>query len=90
MTHESGAALELTSEEGGLRHYLCGKAVHAGDILEIWWGAGGGVGRPPSRPGWRLGRYEWTFKESDRPAFYFNDFEGIWIKQDDLLRWPKA
>lgn len=70
--------LILEREEGGLRHYLDGRDVHAGDVLELQKADGS----------WVLGRYEWTFREGARPAFYLDDGEPVFLSSADVLRWP--
>ena len=55
----AGGTLELRRELGGLRYYLDGRPVHAGDRLQLltW-------------SGWLRGRYEWSYQERDRPTFH--------------------
>lgn len=80
-TNPKGAkmgTLELRREVGGLRHYLDGQPVHAGDTLE--WNRAGE---------WLRGRYEWTFREDDQPAFYISEDKGYFIPPDALLCWPR-
>lgn len=57
----TGARLDLVRESGGLRHYLSGEPVHAGDGLELQLEGGSWVG----------GRYEWNFQGESPPLFYF-------------------
>lgn len=72
------ARLELIDQgAAGLRHILDGLEVHAGDVLELQTGTG-----------WRLGRYEWTFRRSDLPVLYWDDQRGVVIRDGDELRWP--
>ena len=47
---ENGDLLELQVEAGGLRYYLSGKPIHAGELLELLLDDGR----------WVLGRYEWN------------------------------
>jgi len=71
--------LNLIRESGGLRHYLAGRPVHAGSILEVR-----GLYGP-----WKGARYEWTFRESERP--YLVMPEGTRdITPADELRWPET
>lgn len=71
--------LELRYEgPDGYRHYLDGSPVHAGDTLELW------------KDGqWILGRYEWTYRSEEAPAFYISDDNGVFLTPDAALRWPK-
>jgi hypothetical protein len=68
LAHSSGDAsgggrLELGDESGGLRHFLLGRAVHAGDGLELLLADGR----------WLLGRYENARGEDFlRPLFHFD------------------
>ena len=48
-------------EYGGWRHYLDGKPVHAGTLLELQ------IGRFELGPGWLWGRYEWGFDPGRAP-----------------------
>jgi hypothetical protein len=52
-----GEHLELRREVGGLRHYLSGEPIHAGELLELQLDDGK----------WALGRYEWNYRQQDRP-----------------------
>lgn len=67
MNEVKSGPLVLVDEESGLRHYLAGEPVHAGDTLELQ------LGRSELGPGlygasgWLLGRYEWTFEPGRRP-----------------------
>lgn len=87
---ERQGALELRQDAGGLRYYLAGKGVHAGDVLEMLF------------PGnvWVRGRYE-SSRNDVRPLFYIA-LGGDWEKQAEAeplqvafsipdeatLRWP--
>lgn len=73
--------LEVRREQGGLRNYVDGEEVHAGDVLEMLVADGT----------WIAGRYEWTYREDERPAFYVGERgsdKGILISAADVLRWP--
>ncbi len=87
--------LELRDDAGGLRHFLDGKPVHAGDALDLL--LPDGV--------WLPGRYEWDFKSGSEPWFYFalgGEWERLRARQPDVeplqarirlpenavLRWP--
>jgi len=52
--------LVLEQDSGGLRHTLEGKAVHAGEVLEL----------AMEDDKWIQGRYEWTFQGDSLPRFY--------------------
>lgn len=72
--------LELRDEGiSGLRHYLDGEPVHAGDSLELLTG-----------DGWRRGRYEWGFRWDGPPVLFWDDQRGVSIREDDELRWPSS
>ncbi len=88
--------LELREDAGGLRHFLDGKPVHAGDILDLLLPDGA----------WLPGRYEWDFEPGSEPWFYFplgGEWEGrqklnpdvepvqarIRLPENAVLRWPK-
>lgn len=82
--------LELPTESSGLRYYLQGRPVHAGQGLELL-----------TAPGtWAPGRYEWSYCREDRPLFHL----GLGSGEDDgqcgpiaemrlppgpVLRWPE-
>jgi hypothetical protein len=73
--------LEVRREQGGLRNYVDGEEVHAGDVLEMLIADGT----------WITGRYEWTHSEDERPAFYTGEpgpDEGVLIFAGDVLRRP--
>jgi hypothetical protein len=73
--------LEVRREQGGLRNYVDGEEVHAGDVLEMLIAVGI----------WIAGRYEWTYREDERPVFYMGERgpdEGVLISAADVLRWP--
>ena len=71
-----------TENEGssGYRHYLEGRAVHAGSLLEVL-----------TRGGWVLGRYEWSFHPERRPYLVTNaeTDEAILLNSESLLRCPE-
>ncbi len=53
------ACLTLGYEDGGYRHFLRGKPVHAGEQLRLW------------RDGkWVWARYEWDWNTAHDPALY--------------------
>jgi hypothetical protein len=77
-----GSSLELRHEgPSGYRHYLNGRAVHAGTLLELL-----------TDSGWLLGRYEWSFRRERSPYLVINDecSQAISIDTDAILRWPHA
>lgn len=73
--------LVLREESGGLRHYLGGQGVHAGDILELLL----------EKDAWIAGRYEWSYQMNKRPAFYIC-LGGNWERDDrkDPIQVPIA
>ena len=64
----TGELLELRAEAGGLRYYLAGKSIHAGELLELLLDDGS----------WALGRFEWSYRKEDWPGFFlpFKTFEN--------------
>jgi hypothetical protein len=58
------------------RHYLAGRPVHCGDLLEIY-----------IDEQWVLGRYEWTGKPEELPTLKF-DADVMRIDDECLVRWP--
>lgn len=77
-----GARLELVREPSGLRHFLAGKPVHAGYILEL-----------QLEDGWIRGRYEWSFQEGTLPLFYVALASGTGVvsfhpPEAARFRWP--
>lgn len=89
---EGQGKLELREDAGGLRHFLAGEGIHAGEILEIL--LPDGV--------WLEGRYEWNYDRENRPLLYLNlggPWEGdpekappevvIRIPPEAILRWPR-
>jgi hypothetical protein len=80
---ESGELLELRTEAGGLRYYLAGKPIHAGELLELLLDDGR----------WMLGRYEWNYRKEDSPWFYLDTESGKAVDlntERSLLRWPNS
>ena len=77
---DRGSKLELIHEgPSGYRHYLDGKAVCCGTLLEI-----------RTDGGWQTGRYEWSCNP-DSQAFLVTDTdadEAITLDTYSLLRWP--
>lgn len=61
---DRGRPLELRRDPGGLRHYLDGQPVHAGQSLEVLMSRG-----------WVACRYEWSF-DPDRPPRLYLDMPG--------------
>ena len=80
--------LELDRQSGGLRHFLEGKAVHAGSTLELKLEDGQ----------WIAGRYEWNFQGDSLPRFYLglageppgppSDEGALLLPTWAILRWP--
>lgn len=66
--------LELRDEESGLRHYLEGRPLHAGDLVDVF-----------TKHGWEQGRYEWSYNESNPPSVWFDQDDGMVI---DLEQTP--
>jgi hypothetical protein len=70
--------LELKDEgRDGLRHYLNGEPVHAGELLEAQLDDGA----------WILGRYEWSFSKDEPPHLHVTG--GSLALVTMLVRWPE-
>lgn len=79
---DTGELLELKREAGGLRYYLAGKPVHAGELLEVLLHDGS----------WALGRYEWNYLPDSFPWFIVETESGDAIDlnpERSRLRWPQ-
>ena len=80
--------LVLEHEPDGLRHTLDGKAVHAGEVLELALEDGK----------WIEGRYEWNFQGDSLPRLYLGlageppgprtDEGALLLPNWATLRWP--
>lgn len=75
-----GNCLEIRLDVGGLRHYLCGEPIHAGDQLSIRLGDGT----------WVVGRYEWSYLEDDLPFVVLDSEtdEAVSLRTETHCRWP--
>ncbi len=63
----------------GPRHYLCGRPVLAGDILDVLTPDGN----------WIRGRYEWTCDPQTTAWLFVGCEDGpLSIAQSSLVRWP--
>ena len=60
------------------RHYLAGRPVHCGDLLELY-----------RNGSWILGRYEWTADRDDQPTFETGSLV-VGLEGTHLLRWPQS
>lgn len=69
--------LELRDEESGLRHYLEGKPLHAGDLVSVF-----------TKRGWEEARYEWNYSEASRPLAVFDEDHAISIEETTPCRQP--
>lgn len=80
MQNVSGSCLELRHEgASGYRHYLDGRAVHAGTLLEVL-----------TDSGWVPGRYEWCFQPERSPFLVTDDGtdEAVVVGSNAIIRWP--
>lgn len=80
METAQGFHLELRLEDAsGYRHYLDGRPVHAGTIVEIL-----------TDDGWVTGRYEWNFAIDSEPFVVTNSEHNraFLLDANSLLRWP--
>jgi hypothetical protein len=73
----------LCRDCGGRRHFLDGRPVHCGTVLEIYL---------PSRPGarWHRARYESTLQGDCEAWLTFDDDTCVRVREQDELRWPKG
>ena len=99
-----GDRLELRREPSGLRYYLQGRGVHAGQELDLL------VWTHPktsqAEATWIRGRYEWSYHKQDRPTFHihlgwlttcpeypdvepFTTHSVVELHPAAQLRWPK-
>lgn len=69
--------IEVGPDGGGLRHFIQGKAIHAGTLIEIKFGKG-----------WIPGRYEWSFRTGE-PIRIHSGSDEILIKEGHLVRIKK-
>lgn len=72
-------SFEVRLEAGGLRHYLAGEPVHAGELIEVQRDDGS----------WEVVRYEWTCRQQENPSLYLDDSRAIWAKPEMRFRWPQ-
>ena len=70
--------LELRDEASGLRYYLEGKPLHAGDLISVF-----------TEHGWQEGRYEWNNREDSTPSVWFDDEDGMVIEAETPCRQPQ-
>ncbi len=79
----TGELLELRTEAGGLRYYLAGKPIHAGELRDLLLDDGS----------WALGRFEWNYRKEELPWLYVDTETGDAIELDPekfRLRWPEG
>ncbi len=78
------SSLELRQDSGGLRHYLAGQPVHAGDLLELHLHPAAAVDTNSNylQDVWLAGRYEWTCRKEDPPLFILVAADGT------KITWP--
>ena len=75
-----GNTLQLLDEgQCGLRHYLQGRPVKAGTIVEVL-----------TDLGWSKGRYEWSFSKTSLPYIVLGPDDIIPIGEQTVLRWPTS
>ena len=72
--------LELRQEGSGYHHYLDGRAIRSGDLLELQIDAD-----------WVLGCYEWCFSLDTRPYLVIDrdKDDTVTLNERSLLRWPR-
>jgi hypothetical protein len=71
--------LQLHSDASGLRHYLDGKPVSAGDTIEVLF-----------HGQWTKVQYEWIGKASQPPiGIVSEDATTISLKPETQVRWPQ-
>ena len=71
-----GHELHQAIEVGGMRHFLHGEPVHAGQGLHLL-----------TFVGWLAGRYEWSFRPGTLPLFFFS-LPGV--GEESCIRIPSA
>lgn len=71
--------LELRDEQSGLKCYLAGRGLHAGDLVEVF-----------TNHGWEKGRLEWSCDESSPPTVAREDDECIATKPGETPCRPPA
>jgi len=83
--------LELVQESSGPRHYLDGRPVHAGDVLQL------AIGDFAGRLLFVRVRYEWSFRADKEPVFYLPiacagriGTARVTATPDALLTWPSS
>jgi len=69
--------LELRREAGGLRYYLDGRGIHAGDLLE----------RRRDNGAWEAVRFEWNYRADDPPQLWFAEDDAYDLTEGTRLRW---
>ncbi|TWU59622.1 hypothetical protein [Crateriforma conspicua] len=69
--------LELRDEESGLRYYLEGQPLHAGDLVSVF-----------TKHGWEDARYEWNYNEGSRPVAVLDEERAIRIEDNTPCRQP--
>ncbi len=60
------------------RHFVGGKPVHCGDLLELQLDDGS----------WTIGRYEWNPAAGGKPALHFGS-TSVFLTDESFVRWPK-
>ena len=81
-TRVEGGPLVEDRDSGGLRHFLSGRPVHAGDGLYLL-----------TQLGWMPGRYEWGFRAGTPCNIYFSlpgvhEATAVQIPSGAQLAWP--
>jgi hypothetical protein len=80
--NDPGTPLELRVDADGPRHYLAGKPVRSGDVLEVEFN-GAHI----------TGLYQWSGNPKDQPQLFYFDQHALAVRSVDLaqmtpLRWP--
>jgi hypothetical protein len=70
--------LELRQDERGVRHYVEGRPLNAGDLLQV----------RLNDKSWATGRYEWSFREGDPPKLSTGSVTYV-LRAGASVRWPQ-
>lgn len=75
---QSRGHLEAHCESGGTGHFLDGRQVNNGDLLEIQMAGGD----------WELGQYNWSCSVGQKPHLRLSNGQVQEIIPGSILRWP--
>jgi hypothetical protein len=78
-TEPEGYEMDGRLEDGGWRHYLAGRPVHAGDQLRLW-----------QPGGWVWARFETRGDRGYDGVLYLAGDRVLRLKYGMRLRWPES